>query len=143
VSQHSLARIVAVFVSPHRGQPVVSVQSARVIADHGIEGDAHAKPGTDRQMLLMDQETLEDFGLKPGDLKESITTVGLELYKLPSGQRLRVGSTVLALTHLCPPCKHVDEIRPGLQQELAGRRGVLARVVQTGDLRVGDTVEIE
>jgi MOSC domain-containing protein YiiM len=66
----------------------------------------------------------------------------LGLYGLKPGQQLRLGSAVIVLTHLCPPCKHVDEVRPGLQQELAGRRGMLARVLQTGDLRVGDAVEV-
>jgi MOSC domain-containing protein YiiM len=36
----------------------------------------------------------------------------------------------------------MDEIRPGLQQELDGKRGMLARVVQTGEVAAGDQVEL-
>jgi MOSC domain-containing protein YiiM len=32
----------------------------------------------------------------------------------------------------------MEEIRPGLQAELEGRRGMLARVVETGEVSIGD-----
>jgi MOSC domain-containing protein YiiM len=37
----------------------------------------------------------------------------------------------------------MDEIRPGLREELNGRRGVLATVLNGGTLKVGDTVRVE
>jgi MOSC domain-containing protein YiiM len=43
---------------------------------------------------------------------------------------------------VCDPCSRMDEIRPGLQEELEGRRGMLARVVQTGDVAVGDEIRL-
>jgi MOSC domain-containing protein YiiM len=36
----------------------------------------------------------------------------------------------------------MDEIRPGLQAELDGRRGMLARVVESGEVAAGDEVEL-
>ncbi len=135
------ARVVAIFLSPGKRQPVIGVESARALANHGLEGDVHARPGTDRQMLLMDQESLDDLGLKPGELKESVTTAGLRLYEQPSGQLLRLGGAVLQLTRPCTPCGEMNGIRPGLQQALIGRRGYLARVVGSGDIRIADAIE--
>jgi MOSC domain-containing protein YiiM len=34
----------------------------------------------------------------------------------------------------------MEEIRPGLQAELEGKRGMLASVVRSGQVRVGDPV---
>jgi MOSC domain-containing protein YiiM len=43
---------------------------------------------------------------------------------------------------VCDPCHLMEEIRPGLQAELEGRRGMLARVVQTGSVAVGDELRL-
>src|SRR2546426_3552032 len=57
-----------------------------------------------RSVLLMEAETLEELGLRPGVVKENITTRGLALRGLKVGQRLRVGedrkSTRLNSSHL-------------------------------------------
>jgi MOSC domain-containing protein YiiM len=34
----------------------------------------------------------------------------------------------------------MEEIRPGLQVEIEGRRGMLASVIRTGAVRLGDEV---
>jgi MOSC domain-containing protein YiiM len=36
----------------------------------------------------------------------------------------------------------MDEIRPGLQDELDGKRGMLARVVESGEVAAGDEVQL-
>jgi MOSC domain-containing protein YiiM len=43
---------------------------------------------------------------------------------------------------VCDPCSRMDEIRSGLQAELDGRRGMLARVVESGEVAAGDEVEL-
>jgi MOSC domain-containing protein YiiM len=43
---------------------------------------------------------------------------------------------------VCDPCSRMDEIRPGLQTELDGRRGMLARVVRGGEVAAGDEIEL-
>ena len=46
-------------------------------------------------------------------------------------------------TGLCEPCDQMDALRPGLQEALKDRRGVLAMVLNGGTLRVGDSVRVE
>ena len=90
----------------------------------------------------MDEETLSAFGLAAGMVKENITTRGIDLKTIAPGTRLVIGSAVLELTKSCTPCSRMDEIRPGLREALEGQRGMLARVVEGGMLRVGDPIEI-
>jgi MOSC domain-containing protein YiiM len=132
--------VVALQLCPGHRLPMVGRSEVRAVAGLGLEGDFHARGGR-RQVLLIDLEILEDLGLTPGQVKENLTVRGLNLQGLPAGTRLRVGpEAVLELTGPCTPCFRMDEIRPGLQAELQGRRGVLARVVAGGTIRVGDPV---
>jgi MOSC domain-containing protein YiiM len=119
------------------------IEAAAAIADHGLEGCRHARPGSKRQVLLMDTETLHAFGLHPGETRENITTTGLRVNSLPTGELLAIGEAVLEVTGPCDPCPRMDEIRMGLQQELQGQRGTLCRVVEGGRIQRGDTIQIQ
>ena len=62
---------------------------------------------------------------------------------MSEGQRLALGDeVVLQITGDCAPCARMDEIRPGLREELEGQRGVLAFVVQGGAIKVGDAIRV-
>jgi len=113
----------------------------RAVANRGLEGCAHARPGGKRQLLLMDRETLDALGLAPGILRENITTEGLPVNDLEPGEKLRIGKTLLEVTMPCTPCAQMEKIRGGLRQELRGRRGALCRVLRGGTLHQGDTIE--
>ena len=134
--------IASIQVCPAPRAPMQAHESARAIEDWGLEGDRHGQSGGARQVLLMDEETLSTFGLGAGMVKENITTRGIDLKTLAPGTRLVIGSAVLELTKSCTPCSRMDEIRPGLREALEGQRGMLARVVEGGILRVGDSIEI-
>ncbi len=129
----------------HR-EPMESPGSVNVIAGLGIEGDRHASSEgvrAARQVLLMDEETLEAFGLTCGEVRENITTSGIDLAATPAGATLALGDeVVLKITGPCAPCARMDEIRPGLRLELDGKRGMLASVVRGGTIRVGDAISV-
>ena len=117
------------------------LSEVRVIADAGFELCAHARPGSKRQVLLVDRETLEAMDLKPGIIRENVTTDGLNVNSLPIGQLLRVGDARLEVSAVCTPCDLMEKIRPGLRKELWGRRGMLCKVVEGGVVRRGDFIE--
>ena len=135
--------VVALFRPGAKGEPMDPLASAQVVADFGFEGDRKARPGSKRQVLLFDQETIEEFGFRPGDLDENITTRGLAVAGLKRGQHVRIGDVVLELTIERPTCHKLEELQPGLGETLRGRRGMMARVVQGGEIRVGDAIEVE
>jgi MOSC domain-containing protein YiiM len=122
--------------------PMREVREVRAIANKGLEGCIHGRPGSKRQVLLMDIETLEKFGIPPGAVKENITARGLDFKVLRAGQQLRIGESLFEITIPCDPCSRMDEIRRGLQQELQGQRGWLCRVVGSGKIKRGDRIEV-
>jgi MOSC domain-containing protein YiiM len=54
-----------------------------------------------------------------------------------------VGEVELTISAVCEPCELLEAIRPGLQEELIGKRGMLCRVVRGGTLHVGDAISLE
>ncbi|MBI3913972.1 MAG: MOSC domain-containing protein [Chloroflexi bacterium] len=125
----------------HRA-PMEFKTQARALANRGLEGDRHAQPNGSRQVLLMDEETLNKLGLPPGNVKENITTRGIAIQTLAKGTRVKIGDAVFEITKPCTPCERMDEIRNGLRTEIEGQRGILAKVIEGGTLRVGDAIEV-
>ena len=121
--------------------PMEELSEVTVVNDFGFDGCTHARPGGKRQVLLVDRESLEAMDLKPGWIKENITTEGLDVNGLLPGQQLRIGPARLEVTAVCTPCDQLEKIRPGLRREIWGRRGMLCRVLEGGLIRRGDTIE--
>ena len=114
---------------------------ARIVKNQGIEGCRHGRPGSARQILLVDHETLEVMDLGPGTIWENITTQGLNVNGLAIGQQLQIGQARLEVSEVCTPCIQVERLRPGLRKEMRGRRGMLCRVTEGGTVRPGDPIE--
>lgn len=138
-----MAKILHIFRAPKRHAPMEELATARAVENSGLEGCAHARPGSKRQVLLVDVETLGSLNLVPGIIRENITTQGLDVNALQVGQRLGMGSALLEVSAVCEPCELMKAIRPGLQQELQGRRGMLCRVLRGGMLKRGDAIVLQ
>jgi MOSC domain-containing protein YiiM len=137
-----MAEVASVFVCLVHRFPMKEMEEAELIEDKGLRGCIHGRKGSKRQVLLMDAETLERFGIRRGAVKENITTQGIDFQTLKEGQQIRVGESLLEITVPCDPCPRMDEIRMGLQQELRGQRGWLCRVVEGAKIRRGDRIEV-
>lgn len=138
-----MSEVLHLFQCLAHGEPMHEFEEVIAVENKGLQDCIHGRSGSIRQVLLMEQETLEEFGIAPGRARENITTRGIELGKLPLGQRLRAGEALLEVTKPCTPCHQMDEIRRGLQEAIRGRRGLLCRVVKPGRIRRGDRIEME
>ena len=124
--------------------PSDPVQEATAISGMGLEGDRSCRADNVRQVLLIDKETLDRLDLKPGQIKENITTIGVDLTKATAGQVFFIGDQVtMEVVGECEACGKMDVIRPGLREGLNGRRGMLAMVINGGPIKVGDSIRIE
>jgi MOSC domain-containing protein YiiM len=131
------------WTSPAKGSGRMdSRERVQAIEDVGFEGCAHARPGTKRQVLLASAEHLDALEVERGRIRENITVEGADVHEWSVGQRVRIGEAELEITMECDPCERMDAIRPGLREQLEGKRGMLARVVRGGELAAGDPIQL-
>jgi MOSC domain-containing protein YiiM len=137
-----MATVAGLFVSPGRGSGW-SEPRERVLAieSQGLEGCAHGNPPR-REVLLASKEHLDAVGVEPGAIRENVTVEGTDVHSWPVGQRVKVGEAVFEITMVCDPCHRMDELREGLRSEIDGKRGMLAHVVEGGEIVVGDEIEL-
>jgi MOSC domain-containing protein YiiM len=136
-----VAEVVGIWRSPKRRELMEPLESARVFENEGVEGCAHRRGGK-RNVLFVAAEDLEALGVEPGAVKENFTVRGAKVMKWPLGQRLAIGEAEFEVSMVCDPCDLMETIRPGLLAEIDGRRGMLARVTKTGDVAVGDELQL-
>jgi hypothetical protein len=133
-------RVVGVHRVPARRQPVERLAEAVIRENWGVEGDRHARPASSRQVVLTQSEVLDELRLAPGATREQLTLSGMGT--LAAGDVVEIGTARLELVRPRVPCRVMDDIRPGLMDELAGRGGWCARVRAGGVVRAGDVVTL-
>jgi MOSC domain-containing protein YiiM len=134
-----MAEIVGIWRAPKRKEPMEPLESARVFENEGVEGCAHRRSGK-RSVLFVAAEDLEALDVPHGAVKENFTVRGADVMRWPIGHRLGIGDAEFEVSMVCDPCENMEKIRPGLQAELEGRRGMLARVTKTGRVALGDEI---
>lgn len=94
-----------------------------------------------KQILILPQDSLIDFDLSAGKLREDIViTPGFDFHALASGATIRVGSVELRLTFHCEPCSKIKSIiNP---KKVIHRRGYHSQVIKAGRIELGDTVAV-
>ena len=137
-------KIVALSISEQRGTPKTNVEQVCLIANYGIDGDAHAGDWH-RQVSLLAVESIATMREKgadvhPGNFAENITTAGIDIPRLRIGDRLILGNTELEITQIGKECHAHCEIYRQIGDCVMPREGIFARVLTGGELRVGDAV---
>jgi MOSC domain-containing protein YiiM len=135
------ASVIHLQLKPAEGAPMKPVQSVTAITGYGLKDDANAGRSK-RQVLIIERELLDGFQLPVGDVRENITVQGIPLAGMAVGTRLRVGNALLEATLDCAPCQFIEDKRPGLRAAMEGKRGTLFKVIEGGEIRVGDAVEV-
>jgi MOSC domain-containing protein YiiM len=137
-----MASVAGLFISPGRKTGVSTpLERASAIAGHGFDGCAHANPPR-REVLFASKEHLDALAVEAGAIRENITVEGADVQTWPVGARVRAGEAVFEITMVCDPCERMDQLRDGLRAQLDGKRGMLARVIEGGEVALGDPVEL-
>ena len=139
-------RVVAVCISERTGIPKRQIEEGSLRENWGLEGDAHAGEWH-RQVSLLAMESIDKMrakGLKvhPGSFAENITTEGLELYTLPVGTRMRLGSALAEVTQIGKVCHDHCAIYRLAGDCVMPREGIFVKILEPGAVSVGDAVTI-
>jgi MOSC domain-containing protein YiiM len=142
-----VGKLAGVYVGSRKGEGKTSVESAELLADHGLRGDSHAGRDPDRQVSLFATETMreiqnEGFEISAGSLSANLFTENIDLNSLKPGARLRIGQAIIEITEARKPCRSITKIDNRLPKRLFGQCGQVGRIVKSGVVRFGDDVEI-
>lgn len=143
-----MAKITSINISPKKGTFKQPVEQAELRVDHGIVGDAHAG-NWHRQISLLAQESIDKMialgldNLVPGMFAENITTEGIELFTIPVGTMLRIGTCRVEVTQIGKECHQHCEVYKKVGQCIMPHEGIFVRVITPGVLRVGDEIAVE
>jgi len=155
------AYIQAIYLAASAGAQMRSINTAKVLAGTGLEGDRYAlgtgaysaaEPTKVRHVsiiALAGIETANDW-LTAGDeptfngleTRRNIVLPGITASELNAlvGQRFHLGNIQLLGTELCTPCERPAQLlsRPSFMEAFEGRGGIRAEVLNSGTLTVGD-----
>jgi MOSC domain-containing protein YiiM len=125
----------------------------------GLEGDDHNNKemhgGPDKAICLYSLERIKELQTEghpifPGSTGENLTLTGLDWPQVKPGTRLRLGSEgVIEITHYPAPCdKIVKSFQDGQifrisHEHYPGWARLYARVLSSGEIRIGDKIQIQ
>lgn len=138
-------KIKSIAVSKKKSTRKQCVDEARLVKDHGVEGDAHAGPWH-RQVSFLAVESIEKAkaaGLSVGfgDFAENIATEGIDWPRIPIGTRFRIGESALVeVTQIGKECHNKCAIYYQAGDCIMPREGVFARVLEGGVIRLEDPI---
>ena len=140
-------KIVSIALSRKKGTRKVPVETAKVLKNHGLEGDAHA--GTwHRQISFLAAESIRSTRARGldvdfGDFAENSATEGIDWTALAIGTRVRLGREVeVEISQIGKECHKKCAIYYQAGDCIMPREGVFARVTQGGRIACGDAIVV-
>ncbi|WP_372861602.1 MOSC domain-containing protein [Spongiibacter sp.] len=127
-----------------------SLSHVEALAGLGLEGDwrAQGRPGSARQVSLISREFIDSIatymgvdGIDPALLRRNLLVSGINLNALRH-QYFQIGGAIFQATALCHPCGRMEQaLGEGAVAAMLGYGGLCARVLRSGRIAVGDTLQ--
>lgn len=143
-------RVEWIGIRPEKSSPLEARNAVEARANFGLIGDyTSLTRGGKRQVSLFQAEYLpvvasflKDESLAYENFRRNIVISGLNLNILVNEQ-LSIGEALIEISGLCHPCAKLERnLGTGAYNALSGHGGITAKIVQTGQIRVGDAVEV-
>jgi MOSC domain-containing protein YiiM len=138
-------------VRGHPREPARRIEATEALARIGLADDRLGQRGeaelSTRQVTLIQLEHLSVIAalarvdaVDPVGLRRNLVVSGINLLALKNA-KVQVGGAVLEIVGPCAPCSRMEEtIGPGGYAAMRGHGGMTARVLESGAIRVGDSV---
>ena len=132
-----------------RRAPLALVMQVEAITGYGLAGDHYAsRTNGKRQVTLIQAEHLEAVAkilgkseVRASDVRRNLVVSGINLLALRNRQ-FRIGSVLLEGSGPCEPCSRMEEVLgAGGYNAMRGHGGITARILESGVLKVGESLE--
>ena len=158
----TLPYIQAIYIAPTAGAPMQALVKAKVIPT-GIEGDRYANgkgaysdtaPSKIRHLSLIAEPGIaiandwllaaDEPSFDASQTRRNIVigNMSADNLNLLVGKKFTLGALILEGTELCTPCQRPAQLlsKPNFMDAFDGRGGIRAKVIQAGEISVGDVL---
>jgi len=134
-------------IRPKRKAPMFTPEQVEAIAGRGLAGDRYNSKNGKRQVTLIQGEHLLAIAsmlgrdsVVPELLRRNLVITGINLLALKDKQ-FRIGNVLLEYTGLCHSCSAMEAtFGAGGYNAVRGHGGITARILEGGDIKLGDAV---
>ncbi len=144
-----VAEIISIHIVQKQNASTESCNQVMVSTNFGIEGDYRSGKYQIGQITLVEAEIMDTvscelgYNIPAGASRRQIMVGGIMLNEL-IGQNLRLGPVLVRVEDKCNPCNNMEKrIGSGAKDAMNDRGGIRCRVIEGGELRVGDKITIE
>ena len=117
-----------------------------LIKDYGIKDDKFALKNLDQSVLIVPIDAYnitknEDIELEFGSLGENIL-VDFNIMDMPIDTKLKIGDAVVEITQKCTMCNHLAVFDKRVPRLVRNHRGVYCKIIESGIVKKGMSIEI-
>lgn len=121
-------------------------ESVIAVNELGVLGDKFYGKDTQRSILIASIDSYNlvkeyDIEMPFGYLGENLL-IDYNPYSLPIGTKLKIGNTLLEISQNCTICNHLSVIDKRIPKLLKNDRGIFAKVVNSGEIKVDNSIYI-
>ena len=144
-------KVFQIGISKKNGEKINEINEIEVLSGKGIMGDRHFHDSNDYkgQITLIEKENIDYYNNKYKteisyiDFRRNIITEGIELNNLIK-KEIEIGTVKIFPYELCRPCLHLERMVKGkdIIKEFLLRGGLRCEVLDSGKIKIGDTIRI-
>ncbi len=146
-----MAEVFKLGIAANNNQPIMEVDSIKVLANKGIVGDRHFHDSNDpyNQLSLIESENIDEYNIKFGlnipyiNFRRNVITKGIKLNDLIE-KKLKIGNVELKAIELCRPCRHLTEMldQKNILKEFMRKGGLRCQILTSSKINIGDKIEL-
>jgi MOSC domain-containing protein YiiM len=140
------------FISIRRERKALptSLENLKISVENGLEGDHYKGSSQKRQVTLIQAEHLKAIASLLGNDKidplltrRNIVVSGVNLLAFKNMQFQIGEEVILEMTGACHPCSQMEtNFGEGGYNAMRGHGGITAKVIQGGEIKIGDKIKL-
>lgn len=143
-----MPEVVSIHRVPEKHGSAEPLPAAPFLAGLGMDGDWRTRPGSLRQITIIEEEAVlavsKEIGkaIPLGATRRQVMVRGIRLSPT-IGYRLRLGPLLLKVEAPCHPCDRMEiNVGPGAKVAMKIDCGVCCTIIEGGELKIGDPVSV-
>ncbi len=143
--QRKIGKVLKLFISKPQLKDRITLENLRV-DQNGVIGDKFYAKDITRSVLLTSKDSYDlakvnNIEINFGLLGENIL-MDFNPYSLDAGTRIKIGEAILEIAQNCTICNHLSVVDKKLPKLLKNDRGIFAKTIIDGTIKVGDEIFI-